>query len=721
MIGRLAGLAITQALLALAGFSGLCFSKPFLPIDGEICLTSSFGSWRRTHIHAGLDFSTGRKVGRGIYAIDTCRVSRISISSNGYGKALYLLLNNGMLAVYGHLSGFVPELESLVEAVQDSLASYEVDLFVKDRNITFKPGDPVAYSGETGQGPPHLHFEIRSDEDDSSRINPLLFYPELFDSFPPMIRTIYFDPIGPNATINGQSSTLRFARGKRQSVVRSAGRVGVGVEAVDPVGCGNYLLPHRYELLIDGVTVWRLAFDRFQSSLCHFVHAIYEISGGRRFVRLYPFNDIDYLSFKEISGNLISGPYDLTPGPHLLCVKVCDLWGNCDSVSIDLISERKPSLVVFDLFHNEGATGVKVRGENGSRIQLDYSILGGSSKKTLTSVERMESLLTYDTRPVEVICTIKDRYGFSTKGYFSTYPYSRDDRCDLKIRVKPTFLELVATCSRSPKTLPIAMINKPIPTSVILQPAGRNKFVGWVSGEMAEEAVDVTVGFEYVNGWLFCREKIKAVWISPGQQLEFDDEALKLTLKNPKESNYGSFISVNFSSSPTFEGFDHNGMRLEFDPQGLVYPHGIDLSICLENTFDWKGFCLYSLESGVPYFLARFDQEGMAFLKLYKLNPLLLLRDLQAPMLTIGNIRLRKDGKAIFTGGAYDSGSKIDSKSLTAYIDDKKAIVGIDPDTGRLDGRSINPLPYGKHRIRLEARDRAGNLRFIESVVNLIR
>ncbi len=720
IVGKLAA-TIALGFICFLILCGTCLSKAILPIDGDICLTSSFGSWRRTHIHAGVDFSTGRKVSREIYAPDSCKVLRISVSSYGYGKALYLLLNNGMVAVYAHLSGFAPELESLVEASQDSAGTYEVDLFLKERNIRFQPGDIVAYSGETGAGPPHLHFEIRSDEGDSLRINPLFLYPELCDSFAPLIRTISLEPIGPNASINGRKGVLRLTRESLPSVIRLSGRVGVSVEALDPVGCGNHLLPHRYELAIDGVTVWRLAFDRFPFSLRHFVDAIYEPLGTRRFVRLYPINDIDYLDFKGSSTNLISGPYDPTPGPHSLSVRVYDFWGNCDSVSIDAICERKPLFLGFDLFEKDGSTLVKVRGESGSRINLTYSILGSGLKKALTSVERFEGLLTDDTRPVEVISTIEDAYGFSTEGYFSTCPHRSDDRCDLRIQVKPTFLELVASCTTPPRSLPVALINKPVPTSVTLQPVGRNKFVGWAPTELAEEATDVTVGFEYVNGWLFCKQEIDQFWISPGRQLEFEEGGLKVILSNPKDGGFGCFLSVDFIRHSSFENFEPDGIMLVFEPKELIFPKGVDILVSGDNRFDLEGACIYSLEGGLPYFLSNFDQSGCASFRVYKLNRLVVLRDLQPPILTFGSIRLRKDGKAIFTGTAYDKGSGIDPKSLTAYIDDEKAIVGIDPDTGRLDGRSTNRLPYGKHRVRLDARDRAGNRKVVETVVNLIR
>jgi hypothetical protein len=63
----------------------------------------------------------------------------------------------------------------------------------------------------------------------------------------------------------------------------------------------------------------------------------------------------------------------------------------------------------------------------------------------------------------------------------------------------------------------------------------------------------------------------------------------------------------------------------------------------------------------------------------------------------------------------------VDAGSIRAFVDDTIAIVSIDPDTGRVSGRTTKALQYGEHRLRLEAVDRLGNRTTREFTLNLSR
>ena len=67
------------------------YSQEYInPLDFRLLLSGTFGELRGNHFHAGIDFKTKGVEGQNIYAIADGYVSRIKVSSYGYGKALYI-------------------------------------------------------------------------------------------------------------------------------------------------------------------------------------------------------------------------------------------------------------------------------------------------------------------------------------------------------------------------------------------------------------------------------------------------------------------------------------------------------------------------------------------------------------------------------------------------------------------------------------------------------
>lgn len=152
-------------------------SNQFLwPLDKPIVLSGNYGELRPNHFHAGLDFSTKNITNLPVYAAKDGYVSRIKVSSTGYGKCVYITHTNGKVTVYGHLTNYEPALNKYVKAEQKKAKQYEVELFPNPNEINYKGGEIIGYSGNTGNSSgPHLHFEIR-DEKSETPLNPALFY-----------------------------------------------------------------------------------------------------------------------------------------------------------------------------------------------------------------------------------------------------------------------------------------------------------------------------------------------------------------------------------------------------------------------------------------------------------------------------------------------------------------------------------------------------------------
>ena len=76
------------------------------PVDFQILLSGNYGELRTTHFHAGIDIKTGGVIGKKVHSVSDGYISRIKISTNSYGKAIYINHPNGLTTVYGHLDKF---------------------------------------------------------------------------------------------------------------------------------------------------------------------------------------------------------------------------------------------------------------------------------------------------------------------------------------------------------------------------------------------------------------------------------------------------------------------------------------------------------------------------------------------------------------------------------------------------------------------------------------
>ena len=208
------------------------------PLDVTLVLSGSFAELRSNHFHSGLDIKTQQREGLKVYASASGYVSRIKISHYGYGKALYITHPNGYTTVYAHLQKFSPEIEAYIKKAQYEKESFEIELFPNTEDLILEKGEQIAYSGNTGgSGGPHLHFEIR--DNDERPINPLLFGMDVKDTTIPVIKDIYAYPIGENSHINksNEKQKLRLIPLPNGDYtvenIEAYGKIGFAIESTD--------------------------------------------------------------------------------------------------------------------------------------------------------------------------------------------------------------------------------------------------------------------------------------------------------------------------------------------------------------------------------------------------------------------------------------------------------------------------------------------------------
>jgi hypothetical protein len=258
--------------IASALFFSASFAQEYLwPTDASRFMTSSFGESRPRRFHAAIDIKTWNRTGYKVFAARNGYVERISVSPFGYGRGLYLRLDTGETVVYAHLERFNERLQEIVEREQERQGAYRIEKYFNANELPVKQGEVLAFTGQSGIGAPHLHFELRDAQ--SRPINPLHKKFGLLDNVAPSIKAIAVSPLEANAMVDEDftprtyTPVLLNGRLMIPQPIRVSGKVGFAVEAFDrATGVANHFAVYRYQLYLDGSLQFQSQFDRFSYS-----------------------------------------------------------------------------------------------------------------------------------------------------------------------------------------------------------------------------------------------------------------------------------------------------------------------------------------------------------------------------------------------------------------------------------------------------------------------
>ena len=153
----------------------------YRPFERDAYLTSSFGENRGTRYHAGFDFSTQMEEGWPIYAPEDGKVVELRVSPFHYGKLMLFQGKSGKTWAFAHQSSF-GKLDEQVSKKQ--YASRKNDVTLRP-GTSYKKGDTLTFAGSTGIGNPHLHIEVRLDND--RIVNPKLAGVAVSDTLAPQV------------------------------------------------------------------------------------------------------------------------------------------------------------------------------------------------------------------------------------------------------------------------------------------------------------------------------------------------------------------------------------------------------------------------------------------------------------------------------------------------------------------------------------------------------
>lgn len=330
------------------------------PLDIPMQLSGNFGELRPNHFHGGFDIKTNQREGLNIYAVADGYITRIKISTAGYGKAIYINHPNGYTSVYGHLKNAVGVIQEKIIENQYANKAYEVEIFFKPNELLVKKGDIIAISGNTGGSEgPHLHFEFR-DTKSEKIINPLFFGfdKQIIDAKKPVISSLVVYPIDENTTVNQSQRAVNLNLSLQadgtflaEKVVAN-GKIGFGINAADYDNVSyNANGIFKAQMTANGKAVFEYKFDEMAFDEARNINYFIDYSRYKkthqRIQKLFMKNNYNW---SNITTNIDNGIFDVTTNFNQINrIEVSDFNENNTVISIPIEYSNQKAIVFSEV------------------------------------------------------------------------------------------------------------------------------------------------------------------------------------------------------------------------------------------------------------------------------------------------------------------------------------------------------------------------------------
>lgn len=656
------------------------FGQDYLwPTNASKALTSSFAESRSSRFHAGIDVKTWGQEGYPLYAIRDGYISRIRVSPYGYGRALYITLDTGEIVIYGHMQKFNAEIEEYVWQQQQQQNSFSVNLWPGRNHFVYKQGELVGYTGQTGIGYPHLHFELR---DSANRpINPLSKGYELQDSVRPIVTKIAFFPINAHSQVQGDVRPVilypqRLAPGQYRITqpITVDGQIGFGVDAYDQMnGISNKFGTYINQLFINDQLVFDAKYDRFSYNVNNHLKLDRDyrfMSQGRgTFYKLYrdrgnrltfygssqPFYGVvDFISAEgksRYTGSAYpanNGVIQITGEEHELKIICLDFWGNQTEVTGVLKKSRIEPQSSDE--PNVSADGDSITAHLTSEYFDTYVRLEWTFSRVPDFVPRIVANMTLDrTQPIELFQT-------GERTFWGVLDVSHIDG--------PVRLDVHAGGERLIQWLPFTRVE-----------VNENK-------EIRSEDGHFSVGF--YSSSLFRDVFVRMDQESPvsSEELVFASQAYTLA---PQDVALDDGVSLRFTFDPT----DSLSDKLAIFARGRQ-----DRWYFVNNKKDHRLRTLGANVTTLGTYALAYDTEPPV---LYSLTP-------------SRNARL-SDRRPTLRARFADKLSGVSGeRNMQLLLDGKRVIAEYDPEKASLFYSPREDLSSGQHSVQIILRDRCGNV-----------
>jgi len=742
------------------------------PADAVHGVTSSFGEYRSGHIHAGVDVKTWGRIGVPMLSVGDGYVQRLRTSPWGYGKALYIVMSDGRIVVYAHLEGFAEQLEDIVWEHQNTAGRYSVDIWLQEDEYPVKVGDVIAYSGDTGSGAPHLHFELR--DRNNVPINPLLHGLRIDDTSAPIPQFLLFRPVGSESRVEWDVQVRRFGIIPKRGggyMLRNRpeieGSFGISMAAYDQMdGVWNRFSPYRFMLQVDGQEAFSVNYDQFSYNVSDLINLDrdyrYMVREGVRAHTLYrmPGNELPFYGEYDIGAGYLD---NLEPGIHEIVITVGDASGNEARVEGEILINRAPQL---DLSRDKDGAGTTLEGRandpDGDRVDLTVEFLSSDEPEGKWSVVSDYDLITeeghftispdlLDSLSAEggwmVRVRAQDAWGrSSTSGpiIIGEVPVSESGTpatVELTVEIYEGFLILFARVNSAVTGNVVFNVHQgegeSLPVSIEGEIRGNDRFRAFYPLQPEEgNDVEVTARFHSPSGSLTetsAGYRIFSLQNDAGLSYVSSDEALHIDF--PSGSVYeNSFIQ----DGGIFQVEDNEEQALvvlsdlyDTGPQDILFRQDADLTLDVKSIPEFlhvRQVDLYthngSEDHGRWISLGGEVEDGVLKAQIGGLGPFAVLADTTGPDLKINSPRQGgrlRNNRPRLTFEIDDNASGISEETqIVLRINGKQVIARYEPQHDRLVHTPREPLEPGDYWILLEVTDDAGNTSRVNSTFTIL-
>lgn len=692
------------------------------PTDASTNMTSSFCEYRPGHYHSALDIKTWNREGYKCFAVEDGTVEKIRVSPFGYGKVIYIRLADGNTAVYAHLQRFSKKIETQIRKLQLRKQKYTVTWYPK--NLTVKKGQVIAYTGRTGIGVPHLHFEIRNKR--GHPVNPLQFYDQVIDRIRPRLQQIALIPLTAGSRVNGSAepfvADLTYIKNRLYIIKEPLlvkGRVGLAIRGYDQAdGVFNKFAFYNTVMNVDGKRRFEITYDELDFSLTGFINT--EI--------FYPLRALTKAVFHKLyidRNNLLDfypplptdGTLTMADKPLDFEIQVKDFRGNLSQVRGELLPDRRPE--------------VKVNGwqKYGEWLLLRFTSSAYSSMQFESAPERGK----WKTAGYfELLENEKqgDNYGLLAKIKLSDSTHSK-----LRISLGGAFQEKRRIVLNLAKKIQQDLSSQPMPeiklrsNRLILQydKIAENFYwrqngekhplaFEWLEDEKSEAVIPAS---KLRDGRLFIGNERNADTLSivnllPGQPRSYSWFDSKLHLKSLVNSVYDTTLLAisRYNPDSLRQIHDVHGPVYRIDPSYALFWKGAQVRIKADSLPDWGNWALYSTNGMNSLSFVTSDyRDGYSF-RMRKAGQYVVASDTIAPGIRIikprENASYTRNPEIKFAVSDSISGV-VGGSELKISVDSVFVLPEWDPEEDLIEARIDTVLGSGQHLLEIQVHDAAGN------------
>jgi hypothetical protein len=735
------------------------------PTDAGQYISSSFAEYRPGHFHAGIDVKTWGQEGYKVFAIQDGYISKIRVSPFGYGKALYLTLNTGEIIIYGHLQKFNDQIEQYVKNEQKRQVEYTINNDLNPSVFPVKKGDLIAYTGSTGIGLPHLHFEVRDPK--NNPVNPFLLGYKIEDSIPPQITAISVSPLTPTSRVNADVVPVIIkpkwlSRDKYiiEEEILVSGSIGFGVDCFDQAnGASNSFAVYRTFFYVNGELKFSSNYSKFTYDNTELIDLDRDYRlfcrGVGTFQKLYKEKQ-NLLTFYRPPGEIIgildcnidksassSDNVSQNQGLNQFKIEVYDFNGNFSTLEGKFrIGERKKLVTKMETDNLGQLHLIDVLDQDGQLVknpEIFVSTDQGKNWRKYVNSQNGNGIRLPSTADLKIIkVTADDMFNYPVVPQFQIIVDSSAKLPPINFKIDKDFydgfcrIELTVSgiIKESPRLLVQQIGNRP--TEVALTQLDFNRYMGayeFIPGK--DGPVDIEAyALDFSNQEIMSWDQFVVATISPGTGGSYSSKDGKCKVEFAPNAVYQNlFLRMNENIAPENKNYDYVSSIYEILPQDIPLKNNGLVALSYPSSD--------SLPGKLAIFLAT-EKKGWRFLgnslnkanntisaKLSGLANVVLIRDVIPPEIYIRfprNFSYSSWKKPSFRASITDDLSGIaDERSMVMKLDDKKVIAEYDPEERTLEYIPEEPLSLGEHTLSVWAIDNCDNQNIVNHTFTIVR